>query len=59
MKIGYQGNRHAGVRFARTAREAFGAPVSFDRPRNPDRPVAVACWISAVVFVYLILTGAA
>lgn len=48
-----------GLRFPRTSREAFGMQVHFEAPRNPDRPVAVACWIAAAVLVYLILSGAA
>jgi len=57
MKINYQGNRHAGVRFARTSREAYGHPVTFKKPRNPDAPVVWACAIAACVLTYLILAG--
>lgn len=47
-----------GTRFARSAREAFGHPVSFHRPRNPDRPVMISCAIGFVVYMALIVTGA-
>lgn len=59
MKIGYQGNRHAGLKFARTSREAFGSQIHFEKPRNPDAPVGWACAIGVCVLTYLILSGLA
>jgi hypothetical protein len=48
-----------GLRFARTARQAFGHNVHFERKRNPDWIVAFACVVGVVVFAYLVATGAA
>jgi hypothetical protein len=49
-----------GTRFARSAREAFGHPIQFDRStRNPDAPAAFACAVGLVVFLWLVYTGAA
>ena len=60
MKIPYNGNRHSGLRFARSSREAFGSSISFDEEaRKPDRIVGWTCAASFVIFAYLVATGMA
>lgn len=55
MKIPYNGNRHSGLRFARSAREAYGHEVHFAaRTRNPDWIVGAVC---AAGFVLLTVMG--
>jgi hypothetical protein len=59
MKIPYNGNRHGGLRFARTSREAFGSQIHFDTKRDPDWIVGACCIVAAAVFAALVFTGAA
>jgi hypothetical protein len=46
-----------GLRFARSAREAFGHSLDFRRPRDPDWIVGVVCKVGAAVVALLIATG--
>ena len=68
LKIPYNGNRHTGIRFARTAREAFGQEMPLrpfklrrasDVEWDPERVVVgPICIFAAAVLAVLMLTGA-